>query len=319
MLAQHSLPLTQAVLLERVAHGIRSIQPLTREGEKSDRTAVVELLACVTGHGGLLGGRAMAEGLTRRIRMVMGNGGADLTAEQGIDFVLGHLVSPAVQLGYLLDLSASDFGAKNQAIILKALFNAVKNLKSLKHLLPESSGEDDFLKAVTELHERLGSGLLPADTQELIAKRLRRLLKTDGAAKPVSTPVVKPRKPAARAPGQDGLPRRRFTAGEYVFHQGDPGDEAYLIAAGKVEIVVESGGQATVIATLERGDIMGEMALIDDQARMASAIAVEVTTLTVIAQESFRARLDRIAEVDRMIPRLLQRYVDRLRAQVHHG
>ena len=95
VLAQHSLPLTQAVLLERVAHGIRSIQPLTREGEKSDRTAVIELLACVTGHGGLLGGRAMAEGLTRRIRMVMGDGGTDLTAEQGIDFVLGHLSSPA--------------------------------------------------------------------------------------------------------------------------------------------------------------------------------------------------------------------------------
>ena len=122
-----------------------------------------------------------------------------------------------------------------------------------------------------------------------------------------------------RAPDKGELSRRRFAAGEYVFRQGDQGDEAYLIAAGKVEIVVESRGQTTIIATLERGDIMGEMALIDDQARMASAIAVEATTLTVIAQESFRARLDRIAEVDRMIPRLLQRYIDRLRAQVHHG
>ena len=319
VLAQRPFPLTQAVLLERVAHGIRGIQPLTREGEESDRTAVLDLLTCVTGHGGLLGGRAMVEGLTRRVRMVMGNGGTDLTAEQGIDFVLGHLPSPAVQLGYLLDLSGSDFGAKNEVIVLKALANTVKHLKTLKDLLPASSGQDDFLKAVTELHDHLGSGLLPDDTRELIAKKLRRLLKVDGATKPAAAPVAKPRKPAARAATQDGLPRRRFAAGEYIFRQGDPGDEAYLIAAGKVEIRVESRGQTTVIATLERGDILGEMALIDDQARMASAIAVEATTLTVIAQKSFRARLDRIAEVDRMIPRLLQRYVERLRAQSHHG
>ena len=61
------------------------------------------------------------------------------------------------------------------------------------------------------------------------------------------------------------------------------------------------------------------MALIDEEPRMASARVVEDATLTAIPQESFRARLDRIAEVDRMIPRLLERYVERLRAQVHHG
>ena len=320
VLAAHDLPLTRRVLIERVAQGIRGIQPLTREGEGTDRAALVGLIEAVTAPGGLAGGQAMSEAVVRRVRMVMGHEGRDLSAEEGIDTVLSLLPSRAAKLGFLLDLSSSEFGAKYQVAVLKALYAAVKALKSVTGLVPAKSGHDALVAAVTDLNQRIGTGLLPAEVGELISKRLARLAAAEGGEAPApKMPAAPPETAPPPAPSQADLLRKDFAAGEYVFRQGDRGDEAYLIAAGRVEIVGESQAREVVIATVERGDIIGEMALIDEEPCMASARVVEDATLTAIPQESFRARLDRIAEVDRMIPRLLERYVERLRAQVHHG
>ena len=67
-----------------------------------------------------------------------------------------------------------------------------------------------------------------------------------------------------------------------------------------------------------RGDIIGEMALIDDQPRMATAKALTDTTLSIIPQEAFKKRLGRLAEEDRIIHRLLEIFVDRLRNQARN-
>ena len=319
VMAAHDLPLTRRVLIERVAQAIRGIQPLTRAGEEADRTALAGLIEAVTAPGGLAGGQAMSEGVVRRVRMVMGHEGRDLSAEEGIDAVLSRLPSRAAKLGFLIDLSGSEFGATYQVAVLKALYGTVKALKTVAGLVPAKSGHEALVAAVTDLNDRIAAGPLPAEVGELLAKRLARLAAADGGESPApKLPAAAP-ETAPAAPSQADLLRKDFAAGEYVFRQGDPGDEAYLIAAGRIDIVVETSARETVIATVERGDIIGEMALIDEEPRMASARVVEDATLTAIPQESFRARLDRIAEVDRMIPRLLQRYVERLRAQVHHG
>jgi CRP/FNR family transcriptional regulator, cyclic AMP receptor protein len=68
-----------------------------------------------------------------------------------------------------------------------------------------------------------------------------------------------------------------------VFLKGAPGDNAYVVRTGKVEI--REAGRA--IETIGPGEIFGEMALIDDEARSASAVAVEPTDLAVIDQEAF--------------------------------
>ena len=319
-MAAHDLPLTRGVLVERAARDLRGIQPLTRTGEDADRAALVGLIEAVAAPGGLSGGKAMSEAVVRRVRMVMGHEGNDLSAEEGIAKVLSYLPSRAARLGFLLDLSSSEFGAKYRAAGLKSLFTTVQALKSVTALVPAKSTKEELVAAVTDLNERLGTGLLPAEVAELIAKRLARLAAAESSEAPApKMPPAAPQAPPPPAPAQADLSRKSVAAGDYVFRQGDPGDEAYLIATGRIDIVVESHASETVIATVERGDIIGEMALIDNEPRMASARAVEDATLTVIPQESFRARLDRIAEVDRMIPRLLERYVERLRSQVHHG
>jgi CRP/FNR family transcriptional regulator, cyclic AMP receptor protein len=71
---------------------------------------------------------------------------------------------------------------------------------------------------------------------------------------------------------------RHYQADDVLFEENTPGDEMYIIADGEIQILVdpslidenESGG-AMVIATLRRGQSFGEVALVDEGLRSASA------------------------------------------------
>jgi serine/threonine protein phosphatase PrpC len=76
---------------------------------------------------------------------------------------------------------------------------------------------------------------------------------------------------------------RRFGRGAVLFHQGDPGNELYLLISGKVRI--ERDGQH--IVTLGPGSNFGEMAMLDEPTRSATAIAEEPAELLIISKESF--------------------------------
>lgn len=75
-----------------------------------------------------------------------------------------------------------------------------------------------------------------------------------------------------------------FKAGDTIFRQGEPGDVAYFILKGRVEIV---GPQQRRLATVEENTIIGEMALIDPAPRMASAIALGDCECKVITRKAF--------------------------------
>jgi CRP-like cAMP-binding protein len=63
-----------------------------------------------------------------------------------------------------------------------------------------------------------------------------------------------------------------YRDGEPIFRQGEPGDEMYIIQDGRVEIVLEvEGGEVVPLATLERGDFFGEMAVLEGEPRTATA------------------------------------------------
>jgi CRP-like cAMP-binding protein len=65
---------------------------------------------------------------------------------------------------------------------------------------------------------------------------------------------------------------RRFGAGAYLFREGDPGSEMYVIVEGRVRISqFLPGAGEEALAVLSRGDFFGEMALIDGRARSADA------------------------------------------------
>jgi len=62
---------------------------------------------------------------------------------------------------------------------------------------------------------------------------------------------------------------RSFEAGRPIFIEGQPGDVMYAVVEGEVHIVLHD----QVLETIREGGIFGELALLDDQPRSASAIA----------------------------------------------
>src|SRR5664279_4218351 len=86
------------------------------------------------------------------------------------------------------------------------------------------------------------------------------------------------------------LRARRFRRGEVLFHEGDPGDALFVVASGAVKVVVPSEeGEEAILATLRRGDFLGELALLDGAPRSASAIALEPTETLTLPRDQFRA------------------------------
>ena len=61
--------------------------------------------------------------------------------------------------------------------------------------------------------------------------------------------------------------------GEIIFSEGDIGTEMYILQSGTVELFKSIGGEIRVLATLEKGDFFGEMSVLEDLPRNASARA----------------------------------------------
>lgn len=77
-----------------------------------------------------------------------------------------------------------------------------------------------------------------------------------------------------------------FQAGQFIFREGQAGDDMFIIAEGRVEILrQERGGEP--IAVLECGDFFGEMAILEDQPRFASARARSACRLLKIDRAGF--------------------------------
>ena len=66
---------------------------------------------------------------------------------------------------------------------------------------------------------------------------------------------------------------RRFVGGEYIFSQHEPGAGMYMVIAGHVKILMESANETKELSLLIEGDFFGEMALLDESERSASAVA----------------------------------------------
>lgn len=75
---------------------------------------------------------------------------------------------------------------------------------------------------------------------------------------------------------------RNFSAGEEIFRMGERGRNAYIIEQGSVEVSVTKGDEKVIIANLGKGEIFGEMSMIDDAPRSATVTATEKTEVYVI-------------------------------------
>lgn len=106
------------------------------------------------------------------------------------------------------------------------------------------------------------------------------------------------------------LQRLLLGPGEILFEQGDSGNEAYVIDAGTIRIAVTKDGNEQVLATVGRGELLGEMALLDDLPRSARAEALTNTELLTLTKEDFVS--DIVAKPERALD-ILKRLSLRLR------
>jgi CRP/FNR family transcriptional regulator, cyclic AMP receptor protein len=80
-----------------------------------------------------------------------------------------------------------------------------------------------------------------------------------------------------------GAPLREFKAGEVIFKLGDAASEFFVIQSGKVDIRLGN----RLLGTVSDHDIFGEMALIDDEPRSATAVAVTDVELVPVSEKQF--------------------------------
>ena len=85
----------------------------------------------------------------------------------------------------------------------------------------------------------------------------------------------------------------RLASGEDLFVEGDPGDKAYIIREGKLEILTASGGREVLIAVRHVGELIGEVALLQEAPRSATVRAHVDSLLLAIEKEHFDALVDR--------------------------
>ena len=86
---------------------------------------------------------------------------------------------------------------------------------------------------------------------------------------------------------------RTFRKGDILLSEGERHDDVFLIVKGKVEVRKGLRHDFPYIFGVKGpGNIIGEMAAFDDQPHMATVIALEDTTVTVMSRDEFQRRLN---------------------------
>ena len=85
---------------------------------------------------------------------------------------------------------------------------------------------------------------------------------------------------------------KEYRPGETVFIEGEPGKALFVILGGRISICRALNEEEELLATLGAGGYFGELALIDDQPRFASARATEASRLLILYRSDFEALME---------------------------
>ncbi len=101
---------------------------------------------------------------------------------------------------------------------------------------------------------------------------------------------------------------KEFPRGTVLFREGEPGHEMYVVQAGKVTIHKRVGDVEKVLTSLGAGEFFGEMSILNNKPRSATATCADVCKLLVIDAKTFEAMIRGNAEIAiRMIKKLADR------------
>lgn len=110
---------------------------------------------------------------------------------------------------------------------------------------------------------------------------------------------------------------RRFSPDQVIFHHGDPGGLLYIITKGKVKISHSTPeGQEALLAILGAGEFFGELALLDDSPRSATAEAIENAETLTLHREDFIRHLSNNPDFTLHVLHTLAQHIRRLNNQI---
>ena len=92
-----------------------------------------------------------------------------------------------------------------------------------------------------------------------------------------------------------------LNAGEQLFTEGSPGDKAYIIETGEIEILKASGGRSVLLAVRKSGEVIGEMSLLEAAPRFASGRARTESKLLAISHSQLDELLNTSASAARSL------------------
>lgn len=102
-----------------------------------------------------------------------------------------------------------------------------------------------------------------------------------------------------------------YPKGTTLFRQGEAGDAAFIVNSGSVGIYREVEGKRIPLATLRKGELFGEMAVLDGSPRMATAFTLEECTLTMISVDLMS---EKMKKTDPFIKALITMLLGNLRS-----
>lgn len=110
---------------------------------------------------------------------------------------------------------------------------------------------------------------------------------------------------------------RAFPKDTTIFHAGDPADAVFVVATGKVKIVVTStDGKEFILSVLGAGQVFGEMALIESAPRSASVQTVTAVEALVISRNDFQHLLNTSPGISRGLLMILSRRLRRANSKM---
>ncbi len=110
---------------------------------------------------------------------------------------------------------------------------------------------------------------------------------------------------------------RSFPKDSTIFHAGDLADAVFVVATGKVKVVVTStDGKEFILTVLGAGQVFGEMALIESAPRSASVMTVTAVEALVISRHEFQHLLNTSPGISRKLLMILSRRLRRANSKM---
>jgi CRP/FNR family cyclic AMP-dependent transcriptional regulator len=101
---------------------------------------------------------------------------------------------------------------------------------------------------------------------------------------------------------------KEFPRGSVLFREGEPGNEMYVVQQGRVNVSKRVGDVEKILSVMGPGEFLGEMSILNNKPRSATATCAEPSKLLVIDAKTFEAMIRGNAEIAiRMIKKLANR------------